>query len=148
MKTFFKDIFIYHHHFNQKFIGQITEHREKIPDEFYALFCHILNAHHVWNSRILNQDPFGVHQLHHPEDLKAIDYINYTNTLQILETEDLEKTIIYKNTRGDQFNNLVKDILFHINNHSTHHRAQLASKFRSLGIVPLVSDYIIYKREL
>lgn len=147
MKEFFKDIFAYQHHLNQKLMDQINEHWQKVPDDSYALFCHVLNAHQVWNSRILNLEPFGVQQLHHREDCKAIDHNNYLDTLRIIDTIDPEKLVLYKNTKGQEFSNKVKDILFHINNHSTHHRAQLASLFRGLGITPLVSDFIFYKRE-
>lgn len=147
MKEFFLDIFNYHHHFNQKYIDQITENKDLIPDESYQLFCHVLNAHQVWNSRILNQVPFGVQQVHVLEDCKAIDYTNFENTRLILETIDLDKQITYRRSTGPEYTNSVKDILFHINNHSTHHKAQLASKFRSLGLTPLVTDFIFYKRQ-
>lgn len=147
MKTFFKDIFAYHHHFNQLFIDHFIEHRQLIPDDTYGLFCHVLNAHQVWNSRLLGNTPFGIHQLHHLDDCKAIDYSNYQDSLFVLDRMDLERTISYTNSKGEQFNNLVRDILFHVNNHSTHHRAQIASTFRQLGIAPPISDFIFYKRQ-
>jgi uncharacterized damage-inducible protein DinB len=56
-------------------------------------------------------------------------------------------TIAYKNTRGESFENSVRDILFHINNHSTHHRAQIAARIREAGITPPTSDYIFYRRK-
>ena len=146
MKEFFIDIFNYHHVFNQKFVDQLQTHMQKIPDDSYALFCHVLNAHQVWNSRILQLSPFGVQQIHHLEDCKAIDDNNFVNTLNILNTIDLKSEITYKNSKGEKFTNLVQDILFHVNNHSTHHKAQLASQFRSLGITPLTTDFIFYKR--
>lgn len=146
MKEFFIDIFKYHHVFNQKFVDQLQTHIQKIPDDSYALFCHVLNAHQVWNSRILQLSPFGVQQIHHLEDCKAIDDNNFVNTLNILNTVDLKSEITYKNSKGEKFTNLVQDILFHVNNHSTHHKAQLASQFRSLGITPLTTDFIFYKR--
>ena len=146
MKDFFIDIFNYHHTFNQKLIDQINAHIQTIPDETYALFCHVLNAYQVWNSRILQLTPFGVQQIHHLEDCKAIDDTNFINTLNILNAVDLKSEITYKNSKGEKFTNSVQDILFHVNNHSTHHKAQLASKFRSLGITPLATDFIFYKR--
>jgi uncharacterized damage-inducible protein DinB len=37
-------------------------------------------------------------------------------------------------------------MLFHIVNHSTNHRGQIAVDFKSNGITPLGLDYIHYKR--
>jgi uncharacterized damage-inducible protein DinB len=44
------------------------------------------------------------------------------------------------------FTNTIKDILFHIINHSTNHRGQIAVDFRNNGLEPLVLDYVFYKR--
>lgn len=53
----------------------------------------------------------------------------------------------YKTSKGDAFQNTVKDILFHIINHSTYHRGQIAANCKEYGIEPLMSDYIFYKRD-
>ncbi|QLH28398.1 MAG: hypothetical protein HWD63_02710 [Candidatus Parvibacillus calidus] len=39
----------------------------------------------------------------------------------------------------------MKDIIFHIINHSTYHRGQIAMEFRQSGLEPLNTDYIFYK---
>jgi uncharacterized damage-inducible protein DinB len=44
------------------------------------------------------------------------------------------------------FSNTIKDILFHMINHSTHHRAQIAMDMRNNKLEPLPLDYIFYKR--
>lgn len=146
MKEFFIEIFNYHHHFNQRLAEQVKTNYTLIPEESYILFCHVLNAHQIWNARILSQDSFGIYQKHELEDLKTVDLNNYKTTLSILETGDLERVITYKRSTGEAFQNTVKDILFHVNNHSTHHKAQLATKFRPLGITPMITDFIFYKR--
>lgn len=146
MNTLFKDIFIYHHHFNQKLIDEFRKHGPNLPQRSFPLFCHVLNAHQIWNARILNTDEFGVHQQHALEQCPAIDETNYLNTLKILETVDLESAITYKTSKGQPFTNLVRDILFHAANHTTHHRGQIISDFRQSGIAPLVTDYIFFKR--
>ena len=60
--------------------------------------------------------------------------------------EDFEKRIDYENSEGRLFNNTVQDILFHIINHSTHHRGQISTDFRQNGLEPLQLDYVFYKR--
>ncbi|WP_379084396.1 DinB family protein [Pedobacter sp. UC225_65] len=46
----------------------------------------------------------------------------------------------------NQYTGIVKDILFHVFNHSTYHRAQIATLFKESGITPPVTDFIILKR--
>ena len=52
------------------------------------------------------------------------------------------------NSKGETFSNKIKDILFHIINHSTYHRAQIATDLKQNGIEPINTDYIFYKRKL
>jgi uncharacterized damage-inducible protein DinB len=146
MVSLFQDIFEYHHHFNQQLIRQIEQHEPGLPDKTIPLFCHLLNAHQIWNARILERPAFEVHQRHALDELPEIDQQNYQNTLLILDQYPLEATLNYHNTKGHELSNTIRDILFHIANHSTHHRAQIIAQFRQSGIVPLVTDYIFYKR--
>lgn len=146
MKAFFKDIFAYHFHFNQKLAIVFLENEKNLTPRTLPLFSHCLNAHQIWNSRILNTLPFGVHQVHEISNFQAIDLSNYQNTLKIIDTFDFAETITYKNSKGDTFSNSVRTILFHIANHHTHHKGQLISDLRQQGIEPLVTDYIFYKR--
>jgi uncharacterized damage-inducible protein DinB len=146
MITLFKDIFTYHHHFNQKLVEEFKMHLANLPGRSFPLFCHMLNAHQIWNARILKEQEFGVQQQHTLEQCALIDETNFTTTLKVLETVDLESVITYKNSRGQSFSNSVRDILFHVANHTTHHRGQIISDFRQAGIPPMVTDYIFYRR--
>lgn len=146
MKFFFKDIFDYHHHINQNLAEQFLQHSGTIPEDSQKLFSHVLNAHQIWNSRILQQPSVNVWDIQPLQHYREMDQQNYNNTLLILEQADLSAPVSYTNSRGQAFNNSVRDILFHINNHSTHHKAQLASRFKALGIAPLVTDYIFFRR--
>ena len=97
----------------------------------------MLNAHHIWNHRIANKAPlFAVWQ----------DQPVETMSKAILEDYALDHAILYANSQGQQFESNVQDILFHIINHTTYHRAQIASDFKLNGLAPLLTDYIHYKR--
>ena len=145
MKSFFKELFEYNHHYNQKLYDQFKEHQ--ISAKPLRLFNHILNAHHVWNNRIESKEPaFSPWDLHLLDELRDMDQTNFEHSLLILENFDLDDTIHYTNTKGEAFDNRVRDILFHVINHSTYHRGQIAFSFRVQGLEPLVSDYIFYKR--
>lgn len=146
MKAFFKDIFEYHHHVNQKLIDQLIENENVLSERTIPLISHTVNAHQIWNARITNNKKFGVHQLHSLQDCKHIDIQNYLDSLKILEERQLEERITYSNSKGAHFSNSIQQILFHIANHSTHHKGQIISDLRQSGIDPIMTDYIFFKR--
>ncbi|SMC66470.1 DinB family protein [Moheibacter sediminis] len=146
MTSKFREPFEYNFHFNQELVLLFEKDLALVPEKSLKLMNHILNAHQVWNSRILNQIPFLPWQMNEFSNLNPINETNFTNTKIILQGFDLNQTILYQNTKGEKFENKIEDILFHIINHSTYHRGQIALLFRESGIEPLISDYIIYKR--
>ena len=147
MISFFKEIFEYHHHFNQKLSEEVEKHIGDLPNRSHPLFCHILNAHEIWNARIMGENAVSVNDLHGFEKCRMMDTLNFKKTLNILENNDLNKIISYKNSKGEPFSNSIRNILFHVSNHSTHHKGQIISDFRQKGINPIVTDYLFYKRK-
>ncbi len=147
MKSFFKELFQYSHYSNQRLYDLFNEHQGKTSEKSFSLFNHILNAHQIWNNRIQDkQITFGTWEVHTLHELKDMDTSNYEQSLQILEKFDVDSMIHYNNTKGEAFVNSVRDILFHVINHSTYHRGQIAADFRQHGLEPLITDYIFYKR--
>lgn len=142
----FQPLFEYNFQINQETILLFEKKGQEIPDKAFNLFNHLLNAHQIWNSRILNEVPFGVWEIHPFENLEKINESNFLNSLKILENSDLSQIISYRNSKGDLYQNKAEDILFHIINHSTYHRGQIALLFRESGVEPLISDYIFHKR--
>jgi len=147
MIQLFKELFEYNHHYNQKLALVFAEHGDKIPEKSMKWFSHILNAHRVWNSRILTvENKFAVWQLHEMDELIGIDRTNYFDSLKILDEKKLETEVNYLTSKGEPFTNSIRDILFHVINHSTYHRGQVAADFREHGLEPMVTDYVFYKR--
>lgn len=147
MKQFFRELFEYGHHFNQKLGDVFNDRPDKTSEKAVKLYNHLLNAHQIWNNRIdPKQTTFGIWEIHPIQDCKEIDKQNYEHSLLILDEFDLNDTMSYSNTRGQKFSNSIRDIFFHVVNHSTYHRGQIATEFREHGIGPLATDYIFYKR--
>ncbi len=147
MKQFFKELFAYSHHFNQQLATVFTEQADKTSEKSVKWFNHILNAHLVWNNRILKQaGPLNSWDMHDVTALREMDQVNYNTSLQILDNFDLDTAIDYSTFKGEPFTNTVRDILFHVVNHSTYHRGQIAADFRQTGLEPLTTDYIFFKR--
>ncbi len=147
MIPFFKELFEYGHHFNQQLWTVFAGQPKLTSERSIKLFNHILNAHQVWNSRmIVEPNSVGPWDLRPISELKDIDTVNYSNSIRILDQADLSSVIKYTNSKGESYPNSVKNILFHVINHSTYHRGQIATEFKQNGIEPLVTDYIFYKR--
>ena len=147
MKSFFTELFEYNNHINQELAEIFCRNPGKMPEKSLILFSHILNAHHIWNHRAVEvSSVFGVWEAHELQSLKRIDDENFHASLRIISDMDIAQTIHYKNSSGKPFGNLLRDILFHIINHATYHRGQIATDFRAHRIEPLSTDYVFYKR--
>lgn len=147
MMHFFKELFEYNHNFNQKLGDVFNDSPSKTSAKAIKLYNHLLNAHQIWNNRIKSsQISFGVWELHPIEHCKDIDKTNFEHSMLILEKFALNETVNYANTKGQTFSNSIRDIFFHIINHSTYHRAQIATEYKQNGPDPLITDYIFYKR--
>lgn len=144
---YFTDLFLYNHHFNQKVADLFIEHGDRVPEKAEKLFSHLINAQRIWNGRINGQaNNTGVWDIHAAGKCKQIDAENYDIALNILQHKDLSENISYTNTKGQSFTNTIGDILFHVINHSTYHRGQIASELKRNGIEPITTDYIFWKR--
>ncbi len=119
-----------------------------VPQESMRLFSHILNAHHIWNARIKGRGPaVGVWDEHPVASWADLHYENQRDSFEIVNNADpMDRRISYEDSQGRSFANSLQDILFHVINHSTHHRAQIAADFRANNLEPFASDYILYKR--
>ncbi|NJB71666.1 putative damage-inducible protein DinB [Saonia flava] len=147
MKVFFNQLFDYNFYCNKKLIDECST-LNSAPEKSTQLFSHMLNAHHIWNARIIDKKPtYGVWDVHPIKDWGDIHYENQRSSFEIITNADnFEKRIDYENSQGRLFANTLNDILFHIINHSTHHRGQILMDFRNNGIEPPSLDYVFYKR--
>ncbi|WP_379963504.1 DinB family protein [Epilithonimonas sp. UC225_85] len=146
MKEHFQDILQYNQHFNQLLIQNYLENKLIWSEKSKNLLNHILNAHQIWNARILNQNKFEVWQMNADDLLLKINSENFINSSNILSERELTEIIDYKNSKGDKFQNSIQEIFFHYINHSTYHRGQIAMLMKQAGLEPINTDYIFYKR--
>jgi uncharacterized damage-inducible protein DinB len=70
----------------------------------------------------------------------------FTTLFTSLANTDLDKGISYRNSKGLEFNNSVRDILTHVALHGQYHRGQINSRLRANGIEPVVIDFILFVR--
>jgi uncharacterized damage-inducible protein DinB len=115
------------------------------------LLSHLISAQEVWLNRVLERDiitdPWK--KLTEEEWIPKSTPLTaeWINFLEGLHENDFEKRVGYTNTKGERFTNTIKDIVIQVINHSTYHRAQIASLVRQSGGEPAKTDYIVYQRE-
>ena len=146
MKTFFKELFEYNSHFNQEVISVLNKNPDRASENCIKLLSHILNVHQIWNYKFQPSElPYGAWDIHQIQDTLEMDTKNFEHSCLILDKFELSQPVQYLNSKGQIFENSVRDILFQIINHSTYHRGQIATEFRQIGLEPLLTDYIYYK---
>ena len=147
MKAYLHQLFDYNYFCNKQLIESCAG-LKKVPEKSLERFSHILNGHNIWNARINARNPdYGVWEIQTVEAWGDIHYDNQRESFEIITNADpLDKRISYETTDGRTYSNSLQDILFHIVNHSTHHRGQILADFRDTGLAPPIQDYIYYKR--
>lgn len=122
----------------------------EVPQTCLKLMQHIVNAESIWLSRIEGEKPVvGVWE----ERPLADCLILHARSAKLLQAiverdQDLERVISYVTSTGDPFSNNIHDILIHVLNHASYHRAQIAMALRAHDIEPVNTDYILYVRNL
>jgi uncharacterized damage-inducible protein DinB len=141
-----KELYEYNKNMNTEFIKKIKNEKYKNP-KIDKLMSHILAAHHIWTHRILKKDDkTSVWEKYAQDYMQVVNISNHDLTLEILESFDLKYEVKYESSEGISYSNTVSDILLHVLNHSTHHRAQISTYLREANIDPVPSDYIFSKR--
>jgi uncharacterized damage-inducible protein DinB len=110
------------------------------------LLAHIVSAELLWLKR-LQQQPQS--QPVWPEwsleqcEARSVEASElWRKYLESLATDDLTKTVSYKNSKGEPWTSTVEDVVNHVLLHSAYHRGQVASLMRSSGDTPAYTDFI------
>jgi uncharacterized damage-inducible protein DinB len=151
MKSYFIRLFNYDSYANKLMTGLMLQY-PKVPQPA-GLMAHMLAAQQTWLKRCkCLPAPCGplwpegrVESFEATIDANHAEWIAYLETLQ---PADFDTIITYKNTKGEAFENTLSDILAHVINHGTHHRAQIGQHLKQAGAELPIFDYIFYIRTL
>ena len=143
MESFFLHKFSFDRNANEVWIASLDEQDVTQNLEIRRQMCHILNVHHLWASRLVGTPVLSDDW----DDLPfyAWEKLNAENFLLIerfLNNESIEKQIAYKTSDGESCEMPASDILYHILQHSTHHRAVINSLLRQQDLQPVEFNYI------
>jgi len=150
MKNYFINLINYDKYTNAVLAKLIIENGNS--EKSVQLMAHILAAQKVWYNRCNLLSPFSgaLWPDWQAETFGQIINDNHRVWLEFitrLDEADFEKRIAYHNSKGDAFNDKLIDILGHLINHGTHHRAQIGQHLKLAGLESLpVLDYIGFVR--
>ncbi len=116
--------------------------------------AHICDAESIWISRWKGEQPAGFRnpaRLPGPAAARA-EWADLERrareVLSQLGSEDVERTLDYKDMRGNPRSDVFWQTVQHMVNHDTYHRGQVTTMLRQLGAVPPKSmDLIVFYRE-
>jgi len=154
MKAYFTRLFQYDVYANQIILDTIIKAGE--PEKAVQLMAHILAAQQIWLNRCKGLPQAAVELWIGPgtqasefgEKIKE-NHEAWMTCLNGFTDSDFDKTIYYQNLRGDNWGNKLVDILAHVINHGTHHRAQIGQQLKFGGVESLPNtDYIAYIRQI
>lgn len=137
---------------NSLLLNALTEAAEKhaapIPDYCIKLLSHLANAQRIWTSRIHGTVPgLSVWQEHDLDTCRSLLAETGNELKEIVKNDPAKDRILkYKISTGAIFETSIDDILLHVFNHGTYHRAQIAKEMKNNGLQPANTDYIQFVR--
>lgn len=133
---------------NSLLLDALLANVDALPESCISLFSHIVNAQTIWVCRINGATPaVGVWQVNNLDNCKIMLQESATVLSQLEYPEGGHSPIVkYNNSLGDYFETSAADILLHVFNHGTYHRAQIAKEMKLHDIPPVNTDYIQFVR--
>lgn len=152
MENHFKKMFAYNTWANRLFL-QCLPSRAVASPKIQRLMSHILNAEEVWFCRLQqisapNENIWKEYELASLQEKNEQQAVKWRSYLATLKPGDYFSALQYHNSKGQSFTTEVQDVLSHVINHGTYHRAQIAGLLRQENIDPPLSDFIVYVRQL
>lgn len=139
-------------------ITQLTDEQFTRPLDYswgsvHNQVVHTMSAEWMWLSRLSGTSPSAMFD---PDDYPArADVRAKWDTIEAdmrryvtaLTSEGLQGTFTYSTTSGRTYTQNIAEILLHIINHGTDHRAQTLAMLHHLGAPTVEQDIIFYLRE-
>lgn len=140
-------LWLYNDWANKLLLNVMELHEETLPAPCLHLFSHIVNTQMIWLSRINGEpSPVAVWEDHPLSTCGSYHKLSSAGLQQKIDGSSGEITVGYANTKNISFQNSLQDILLHIFNHGTYHRAQIATEMKRNGLEPVNTDYITFVR--
>jgi uncharacterized damage-inducible protein DinB len=116
------------------------------PARSVRLMAHIINAEWLWVSRmradgqkVVVWPDYGLEESERQLPRLRDAWERYLATLSAKEQQ---RPVHYTNSKGEQYDSAVADILMHVAMHGAYHRGQIAAEVRAQGSEPAYTDFI------
>ncbi|MBI4666110.1 MAG: DinB family protein [Nitrospinae bacterium] len=146
-----KKLFEYNAAANRRTLGSLpingSEH-----ERAYKVIGHAVNVERLWLNRLEHGEKakapemFPILTKNELEETIDENSMDFSRILAGMGSDGLSRIVDYVTTEGDQKQSAAGDILFHVINHSTYHRGQVALLLGSGGGHAAVTDYIAFAR--
>lgn len=148
MKKYFLKLYTYNDWATTRVLNAIQ--KQGVNDaKILQLMGHVLAAQYLWLHRIKGLPA---------PDVKLWDDYSLERLLEMAAdigkqwldfvsgTDNFDRELTYRNYTNDPYTNNVENIMIHLVNHSSYHRAQVAMLMRQKGFEPINTDFITYDR--
>lgn len=148
MKEYFLKLYRYNVWASKRVLSTLV--RQQVHDEkILQLMGHIVAAQFLWLHRIQGLPPaqvklWGEYKL--DQLVQMAEEIGLRWLTFVESTDNFNRELTYHNYVGDPYTNNVENIMIHLVNHSSYHRAQIAMLLRQKGFEPINTDFITYDR--
>ena len=108
---------------------------------------HVLVAMRIWLARWKGDPPVKLDEpITAPwRDAYAITHDDFRKFVDPLTDADTERVVHYRNTKGAPFQMGLAELIRHVVNHGTHHRAEIGMLLERIGRSPGDMDYVYYR---
>lgn len=122
------------------------------PERGKSIFSHLLLSQKAWFERMQGASPSQPFwqdlSLEQMEELITTTGHDWREYVAVVPQHQFRSLVSYTNSKGESFANTALDIMAHLLNHSSHHRAQIVQLIRQSGHQPPMLDYIVYARSV
>jgi uncharacterized damage-inducible protein DinB len=148
MKKYFLKLYQFNAWANKRVIGTLI--RQQVNDEkILSLLGHIVAAQFLWLHRIKGLPApdvklwgeYSLDQLVTMAEKAGFDWLEFVQS-----NDNFDREMTYKNYVNEPYTNNVENVMIHLVNHSSYHRAQIAMLLRQKGFEPINTDFITYDR--
>jgi uncharacterized damage-inducible protein DinB len=148
MKKYFLKLYQYNAWATKRVISTLV--RQQVNDsKILSLLGHVIAAQFLWLHRIKGLPApdvklwgeYSLQQLVEMSESASNQWLEFVET-----TENFDREMTYRNYVNELYTNNVENIMIHLVNHSSYHRAQIAMLLRQKGYEPINTDFITYDR--
>ena len=149
MRSYLCRLYQYDYWANTIILDFLTKSTE-VTEKSRKLISHVLAAQAIWLARFTDK-PFsgGVFDILSFDELRELALENQEAMQHFIDSfadESFLQPLQYKSMKGDPYSNTTADVLTHVANHGSHHRAQILSDMKPLVDTLPIIDFIAFAR--